>query len=267
MPRRDKPEVDIEKVKARVEKRIHRASSYPLNLALVIYGRPKTGKTRFAASAPDVLVIDCDEKGTDSTRDDIDPFSTRIETWSELNDVYWYLQSGDHDYKSVAIDTVSGLQTICMNFILGDELARDASRDPDMPTRPLWGKLGQLMRTQITNFRNLPMNVIFTAHTRTREQGEDEDITIITGPNVSPSIQSHLLGAVGMIGYLMKREVTVKKKVDGKTRRRKVSRTRLLIGPSDRFETGVRYTKLKDFEHIEAPDFPTIYNLIVGKGD
>jgi len=222
-------------------------------------------RTRFCASAPDCLIIDCDEKGTDSTRDDLNPKVVRIETWTEINEVYWYLQSGEHPYKSVAIDTVSGLQTLAMNFVLGDEHARDASRDPDMPSRQIWQKVGQLMKTQITNFRNLPMNVVFTAHTRTRVQGEDEeDETIITGPNISPSVQSHLLGAVGLIGYMMKREVIVRRTVRGKKVRRKATRVRMLIGPSERFETGVRYTALKDFEYIDNPDFQELLELISG---
>lgn len=263
MPKTKVKSVDIDKIKSRVEKKIHRASEYQPNLSMVIYGRPKTGKTRFCASAPNVLIIDCDEKGTDSTRDDLDPEAIRITTWSEVNDIYWYLASGEHSYDSVAIDTVSGLATICMNFILGDEVARDASRDPDQPSQRIYQKQTQLMKTQITNFRNLDMNVIFTAHTRTRETGEGEDeVVVMTGPNLGPATQSHLLGAVGLIGYLMKREVTVKKKVDGRVRKKKVSRTRLLIGPSDRFETGVRYSALKDLDHIDSPDFPAMLEQI-----
>jgi hypothetical protein len=105
------------------------------------------------------------------------------------------------------------------------------------------------------------MNVIFTAHTRTREQGEgDEDITYITGPNLSPAVQGHLLGAVGLIGYMLKREVTIKRG----TKRVKVRRVRMLIGPSDRFETGVRYSALSDLPHIDNPDFSTMLEVIKG---
>lgn len=260
------PKVDIEQVRARVEKKIKRADELPLNLAMTIYGRPKVGKTRFCATAPEPLIIDCDERGTDSTRDDTNPSVARITTWSEMNDIYWYLQSGEHPYRTVAIDTISGLQTLCMNFVLGDELARDASRDPDMPTRQAYGKVSQLMRTNITNFRNLEMNVIFTAHTRTRSTGEDEeDESVITGPNLSPAIYTHLLGAVGLIGYLMKREVFIRNPSTKK--RRKVARTRLLIGPSERFETGVRYSALSGFDHIDAPDFQNMLETIKnGKG-
>src|SRR5882672_1330988 len=259
----------LERIKTRVEKKIKSASEYPLNLAVVVYARPKTGKTRFCASAPDVLIIDCDEQGTDSTRDDLDPKVIRITTWSEVNDIYWYLQAGDHPYRSVAIDTVSGLQTLCMNWILGDEHSRDTSRDPDQPSQRLYQKRTQLMTNIITNFRNLPMNVIFTAHTRNTEQGEGEDEVItVTGPNLAPATVNHLLGAVGLIGYMHKKEVVVKKKVTvkgvEKTRRRTVTKTRMLIGPSERFETGVRYSALKDIDYIDGPNFKDLLDLISG---
>jgi phage nucleotide-binding protein len=258
------PKVKMEQIKTRVEKKIKRASAYKPNLSMVIYARPKVGKTRFCATAPKVLIVDVDEKGTDSTRDDTDPFTIRITTWSEINDIYWYLQSGDHDYESVAIDTVSALQTLCMNFVLGDEASRDASRDPDQPSQRIYQKVSQLMKIQITNFRNQDMNVIFTAHTRTKETGEgEEEVITMTGPNTSPAIQAHLLGAVGLIGYMTKREVVVKK---AKTKKkRKIARTRLLIGPSERFETGVRYSALKDMDHIDSPNFQDIIDLVTKK--
>lgn len=257
----NKPEADLKKIKAKWTKQIKRASDLPLNLSMVVYARPKTGKTRFCATAPDVLIIDVDEEGTDSTRDDTNPYTARVRTWSEIIELYWFLQSGDHKYKSVAIDTVSAMQTLAMNFVLGDEVARDASRDPDQPSQRVYQKVSQLMKTQITNFRNLPMNVIFTAHTRTREQGEgEEDITYITGPNIQPAVSSHLLGAVGLIGYMTKREVRVR--VKGTNKKKRVKRVSMLIGPSDRFETGVRYSALKDFDRIDNPNFMEIMEMI-----
>ena len=250
-------------VAKRVRKGIKRASELPKNQAFIIYGDPGAGKTRLAASAPKVLLIDVDEKGTDSVRSDLDPHVIRIERWQELNDIYWYLQEGEHDFESVAIDTISALQVLCLNFVLGDEASRDASRDPDMPARQAWGKVGKLMRTQITNFRNLPMNVIFTAHVRSREAGDegDEDVTTVYGPEVSPSVQKHLTAAVGTIGYLVKREVYVKNKKE-KTRRKEVRR-RLLIGDSSHYISKDRNYAFG--EYIDAPDLSEMLAKIYGK--
>jgi AAA domain len=265
MPR---PTVDIEKVAARVEKKIKRASEFDPNQNMLIYGYPDSGKTRLAATAPKCLIIDVDEKGTDSVRRDIDPYVYRIEFWNEVNDLYWYAQSGNHDFQSFAIDGLTGLQTLCMNFVLGDEAARDASRDPDMPSRQVYGKVSQLMRTQITNWRNLPYNTIFTALPRTRDTGDgEEEEILITGPSLSPAIAAHATAAVGTIGYLTKREVILKsKKVENgeeKITKRKEVRRRLILGPQAKYITKDRNGQFG--EYLDAPNLAEMLTVIQSK--
>jgi len=249
-------------VKTRVEAKIKRASEIEDHWRVLIYGRSGSGKTRLAATAPKVLLIDVNEHGTKSTRRDIDPYVYPVDYWSDINDAYWYLQSGDHSYESYALDGVTALQSLCMSFVLGDEASRDASRDPDMPTRQAWGKVGQLMRTQITNYRNLPMNGVFTALTRMRDAGNDDemdDIAAVTGPAASPSVGGHLEAAVDTIGYLHTREVYVKRGND----KVKTVRRRLLVGPSERFVTKDRTHVLG--EHVDAPRIDKMLDLINGK--
>jgi len=260
MPRSRTSSRTRSEVTARVRARIHPASELPQNQNFLLYGDSGTGKTRLASTAPRVLVIDVNDKGQDSVRRDINPDFIQVEYWREINDIYWFLQEGDHKYESVAIDTVSNLQNICMDFVLGDEAARDASRDPDMPSRQAWGKVGKLMRTQIINFRNLPINVIFVAQLRAKQVGdEDEDSgDILYGPEVSPSIEKSLKAAVGTIGYLTKREVVIRNKKT-KTARKEIRR-RLLLGDSERYVSKDRNGVFPP--HIDAPDLADMLGKI-----
>jgi len=251
---------DRSKVSERVRAKIHPASELPQNQNFLIYGDSGTGKTRLASTAPKVLVVDVNDKGQDSVRRDLNPDFIQIEYWREVIDIYWFLQEGDHEYESVAIDTVSNLQNICMDFVLGDEASRDASRDPDMPSRQAWGKVGKLMRTQIINFRNLPINTIFVAQLRAKQSGDDEDdeSEIVYGPEVSPSIEKSLKAAVGTIGYLTKREVVIRNR---KTKAaRKEVRRRLLLGDSERYVSKDRNGMFP--QHIDAPDLAEMLALI-----
>jgi len=250
-------DADRSEVAARVADKILLASELPSRHTALIYGRPKTGKTRLAASAPDVLLIDVNEKGTSSTKKDINPSVYPVEYWQEINDVYWFLKEGKHSFKSVAIDGVTALQNLCLNFVLGEMQALDASRDPDMPSRQAWGKVGKLMRTQITNYRNLPMNVVFTALTRAAFQGDDddEDADRQIGPACSPSVAGHLEAAVEVIGYLYKREVFVK--IKNQDKRKKVRRTRLIVEGTEKYLVGDRTGALGD--HVDAPDLGKIF--------
>lgn len=252
---------DISKVVARVESKIHRASELPRRQRFCFYGEPGCGKTRLGASAPEPLIVDINDQGHDSVRKDFDPRVIQLDRWQDLNDIYWYLQEGSHDYQSVVIDHVTNLQNICMNFVLGDEAARDASRDPDMPSRQAWGKVGQLMKTQIINFRNLPMNVVFLAHVRFSEiEGgdSDEDTFYKAGPEVSPQVAKVLTGSVGTIGYMVKKEVYIKNKQKG-TKRREVRR-RLLFADSERYVSKDRNLAFGDY--IDGPDLSTMIQMI-----
>ena len=243
----------------RVLARIRRASQIEQHQRFLIYGKSGAGKTRLSATTPSPLLIDINERGTSSVRKDLDPYVFPVELWTDLTDIYWYLASGEHTYQSVVLDGVTAMQNLCMKFVLGDERARDASRDPDMPSRQVWGKVGELMKTQITNYRNLPLNVVFTALTRTRASGEDdEDLETVTGPACSPSIAGHLEAAVDTIGYLTTREVSVKKR--GEEKATKVIRRRLITGVSERYVTKDRNNAFGMY--VDNPDLTAMIESI-----
>lgn len=261
--RSNKP-ADMAKHQEKVLKRIKPASKLPKHFRACIFGRSGSGKTRLGSTAPKVLMIDVNEEGTDSVRNDIDPDVFQVKFWQEINDVFWFLESGDHQYRSVCIDGVTSLQTLCMKFVLGDEASRDASRDPDMASRQVYGKVNELMKTQIINFRNLPMNVIFTALERKKVTGDDEDeeVEIFSSPECSPGIAKTLEAAVGMIGYLSSTQVLGPKK-EGEKKRPRVTRTRLAIGASERYLTKDRYGLMVPY--IDYPNINTMLKLIYGK--
>lgn len=229
---------DVEVVIKRVKKKIKRASELDDPMRICVYGRPGKGKTRLMATLPKVLLIDVNDRGTKSTKKDLDPDVFQVEYWAELNDVYWFLKMGDHEYESVVLDTVTAMQNLALKFVMGDEASRDASRDPDMPSRAIWGKTNELVKTQIINFRNLPMNFGVTAHERARDVGEDEEDTqIVISPELSPGAMKTLEGAVDIIGHMTKKKVRVKKGEKKIT----VVRYELFVGESERFITKDRF--------------------------
>lgn len=232
------------------------ASERPARFRALIYGRSGAGKTRLAATAPKPLTIDVNEEGWDSVRGEpLNPMTYEVKYWTDLTDVYWYLQEGDHEFETVILDGLTAMQDLAVKFVLGDETSRDASRDPDMMDRRLWNKVGELMKTQIINYRNLPMNVIFTATERKRVVGDedDEEVEITIGPALTPSAAGAAERAVSLIGYLHKRQVNVVKTVKGKKKKTRVVRRRLLIDdPTERYQTKDRY--YFGVPYIDAPD-------------
>jgi hypothetical protein len=240
MARTRKKPRDIATISERVRNGTHRASELEDPFRGLVYARPKVGKTRLVATLPEVLILDIGEKGTKSVKRDLDPHVYRVRRVAEMDDLYWYLQSGDHPFQSWAIDGVTGLQTMVMRFVLGDEAERDASKDPQMPSRQIWGKVNEICREYITNFSNLPMHGCFTALERSRDMAEDDDdeSQIVVGPAVTPGVANHLEGSVDTIGRLTAREVVVKKK--GQEKGIRVIRRTLWLGPSEKYIAGER---------------------------
>jgi len=136
---------------------------------MLVYGIPGSGKTVLAGSAnavaamSPVLVVDV-EGGTFSLRatyPDVDV--VRILKWADLQKVYNELYRGDSGYKTIVLDSLTEIQRLSMVTIMSDVVKEDNSRDPEVPSVREWGKNGEQLRRMVRAFRDLPMNVIFTA--------------------------------------------------------------------------------------------------------
>lgn len=226
---------------AKAEKLIVPVGDVEDYLNILVYGRGGTGKTTFAASSGlKTLIIDFNEQGTISVKRQPNTFRYDVQYWEELDWIYWYLKAGKHDYEVVVLDTVTSMASICMKFALGDEVSRDASRDPLVPDKRAWGKVGQLMQLRIADFRNLPLHTVFTAHERITESEDEQTEETVTEvvPSLSPAPRETLIGAVHVIGRLYTRDI---ESIDKKTKK-KVTKPerRLLIGPHPKYVSKVR---------------------------
>ncbi len=237
--------------KLRIEKfrkKIVRVGQIERPLRMGIYSKPGVGKTTFCATARKVLIADCNEEGTLSIADTkVDV--TYIKTFEDVNLLYWFLAKGDHDYETVAIDTITSLQGLGLKFVLDQAAELDLTKDPQMANRQDWGKLNNLMIDIINNFRNLPMNLIITAHERSREE-EDGDIEVY--PLMTPGTRTHFEGVMDIIGRYYIREVV-------KNDKRKIVR-RMLVGPHEKYISKSRAKVLPMI--LKNPTFPSILKQI-----
>lgn len=202
------------------------------HVKVLLYGRNGKGKTRTAATAPKPLIIDINEKGTKSIRNypGVEVFPAA--NWEDVVWCYWFLRTGEHEYESVVIDTITMMQDVCMKQTLKEAEDRDPAKDPAMASMRDWGKVGQLMKSQLLNFRNLPMHVIFVAQERSvdNEEGDTEKV-----PDLSPGSRATATSCVDFIGNIFNREVKVVRK--GTKKSEKGWRTLMLIGPSETYLT------------------------------
>lgn len=248
-----------------VVKRIRPVGEKTDNLKAAFYGRSGTGKTTLAATFPGpILILDIKEEGEDSIADLGDTIKiVEVKMWEEVEQLYWYLESGEHPYKTVVIDTVTQMQALKM-----DQLRKINNKGPDeLITRQMWGTISGSVQTWILNYRDLPMNVVFLAQDRVNrvddeDDESDEQLAPEVGPAVMPSVSKTLNAAVKTAGQTYLKEVIKRSK---KGIQREVE-YRLRLGPHAIYYTKIRKPKNRHLpEYIVDPSYDKIVQVIKGE--
>jgi hypothetical protein len=217
-----------------VESRIIDVRDFSSKVKVLVYGDNGSGKTRFAATAPKPIIIDCNEKGTQSVRNYPDCKVFPAENWEDFAYAYWYLREGKHKFQSVIVDTLTMAQMLCIQAVLRQQEDRDPNRPPNMPDKRTWGQVGEMMTEQILRYRNLDMHVIFVAQKR-KDFSEEDDAEDFFVPDISPASRAAATASVGIIGYMWQGKV---KSVDKKKKKTSDKYApKLLVGPHEKYKT------------------------------
>jgi hypothetical protein len=148
---------------------------------IIIHGPQGAGKTALAGTIAEcgkTLYLDLPgEKGVRSLRGA--PFEKNItfvrpKSITMLDDIFWRLAEGDHDFQAVVIDSMTSVQKMAMRFMLGH--SETAVREIKTGTAPAdqrtWGQTLDIMVDTATFWFGLadaqldhPMHVVMTAQT------------------------------------------------------------------------------------------------------
>lgn len=266
-------------VKKRNRKKIEEKRSNPLlrakpvsevvnYMTSLFYGRSGTGKTTLASTYPKkILVLDFRDKGTDSIRDVEGVDILEILEWDDLEDTYWALKKKPNLYKSLAIDTISGMQTLAIKKVKEDNNVGDTEN----LSRRNWGEVAGLMTTWIMNYRDLEMHVVFLAADRIKNASDDDDegsdderLEPEVGPALIPSVARIINASVEVIGntYIRQRRKAKGDKIV------EVTSYMLRIGPHPYYITKIRSPKsFKTPGSISNPTFKKLSKIIRGEFD
>lgn len=245
----------------------------------LVYGRNKKGKTRFCATAPNVLI--CDPEDGTAEEKKLDPDVWPITTWADLDDIYHAVKGGlksektGQPYEWVALDGLTRMLSMAIDFVQNQQAERDLTKKPtEVDNRRLFGKANKLMEGMMNNFHSLRhLGIIFTAQERMVEianmedLGDDDEATPAAYqyvPDLSPGSRAPLNQVVDVIGrlYVVRGDFTIKRRVmrDGKPVIRTIetnTQRRLFVAPHEMYDTGYR-------SGFTLPDFlkePTVKSL------
>lgn len=90
--------------------------------AVVLYGVPGIGKTSFAAFIPGVVFMTDDKEEGISTLKAAGlvprvPQLPPVSSWQDAVEMLESLAEGEHDYKTLALDTLGGFERLCHEFV------------------------------------------------------------------------------------------------------------------------------------------------------
>jgi len=242
---------------ARVSGKIRKPQERPLSL--VVYGRFKKGKTLFASTAPNVLIVD-PEQGADDLDPSLDIYPTF--KWQDYDDLVKFLRKGDHAYQYVVIDSLTKVNNIALRFVMSQEEEMNLNRKPGLVQKQDYNKSGELVKGLITSLQNLPVGIIYTAQERqiggqeSEEDAEVNESAIEYVPDLPAGVRGAVCAAVDGIGRIY----TVRK--ESETDPNKViTQRRLWLAQSTRYDTGFR-SKFKLPDYLVNPTVSRLVELI-----
>lgn len=183
--------------------KIKLASEMPLYVKALIYGEPGAGKTYLACTAPNPLVLltEYDVSKPTMRRVQLDLKKEiavwPITEWKDLEEAFEFLQSGEHDFQTVVLDSLTDLNRRLTRAVIDHAVERRPSHDPDVPEQGDWFRVSEKLRHMVRMFRDLPMHVVMTALVQDVRQ------EMLKIPLVQPkSLALELPGLFNLVGCL-----------------------------------------------------------------
>lgn len=190
--------------------KIQKVSERRPHFNMMVYGDSGVGKTFLAGTSfnvPEmrrVLFIDI-EGGTLTLRKDFPDIETvRVESWTAMQRLYDALRAGGHGYNTIILDSLTEIQKFNMDQIMMKLIESNDERDMDVPSLREWGKNLEQIRRFVRAFRDLPLNVIFTA---LRREDKDRLNRPKNVPSLSGKMAAEVAAFLDIVLYYSVREV------------------------------------------------------------
>jgi hypothetical protein len=175
---------------------------FPDRLKVMISGPPKSGKTSFLGTVPNIVIADTEPHANNlqSIAHKNIPYVT-VNSLADLQRLHLVLSQdsmradaaeklGMPAIEAVAIDTVDTLQQLMKQERLRETRQSQFLRDD-------WAWLKDEMTQIIRSFTSLDLHVFFLVHTKSAELGKGDDVRTRVLPALQGAIAEEIAGMVG----------------------------------------------------------------------
>lgn len=154
----------------------------------LLWGPNGTGKSTLCGTAPEPILYAYTERQGLLALKRMAPDAgvVKIESLDDLRSLLTELRNGEHDYKSICLDSFTEMQLLIADEILARRRRKNADKGKDEQADPSKLVMEDYMfihdrsKAIVRAFRDLPMHVILTCLSESVIVGEDSDAKTVT---------------------------------------------------------------------------------------
>lgn len=187
----------------------------------IIFGPPGHGKTHFIGTAVldprtcPIFILDF-EGGVEDVLDGLpggpdgpDWYLITVRSWDDFNEAFERVEKNEEGCKSVAIDSLSETHIFALMHLLDDPTIR--RDDISLLRQDDYGKAMIQLRRLTRSFRDLPLHVFYTAHSKDEVDSKEGLVKMVS---LSGKLATEIPGMMTVVGYL-----ALSEDEEGKTQR------------------------------------------------
>lgn len=215
------------------------------DLILLIYGPPKIGKSTFCSKSEGALFLST-EPGLNS----LEVFQVPVKSWEELLAACGEIAKGEHNFKTIILDTVDNAYKMCVEYIC---TKFKIEHESDLKWGKGWALINNEFNRVLTKLAFMPYGFFLVSHSM------DKEIETRTGnytrviPTLPEKARKIVLGFVDVIAYC---DLETYTNGTGKPETKRVMRTK----PNQHYEAGDRTGRLPDTIDLDFQKFLDAFN-------